>query len=157
MLILISLWSSKLLFFVKLLFSFQFNTFEVLKEKLGSEGIEIFKDIVRKGTSEGIEQIKEKSFEEISQVAGIPDRILGLHVKKDYTRPEEFQYSITYCPYLEESRRREMDMDLCNIIEDIQIEELNKSLAEVTEPIRMCWGDSKCTIKMKKPLDDKTI
>jgi len=129
--------------------TFQFNTFEVLKEKLGSEGIAIFKDIVRKGTSEGIEQIKGKSFEEISQVAGIPDRILGLHVKKDYTKPEEFQYSITYCPYLEESRRREMDMDFCNIIEDIQIEELNKSLAEVTEPIRMCWGDSKCTIKMK--------
>ena len=38
--------------------TFQFNTFEVLKEKLGSEGIEIFKDIVRKGTSEGIEQVK---------------------------------------------------------------------------------------------------
>ena len=55
--------------------TFQFNTFEVLKEKLGSEGIEIFKDIVRKGTSEGIEQVKGKSFEEISQVAGIPDRI----------------------------------------------------------------------------------
>jgi hypothetical protein len=127
--------------------SFQFNTFEVLKEKLGNEGIEIFKDIIRKGTSEGVEQIKEKSFEEISKVAGIPDRILGLHVTKDYIRPDEFQYSITYCPYLEESKRRGMDMN-----EDIQIEELNKNLAEVTEPIRMCRGDNKCTIKMKNTL-----
>ena len=132
--------------------SFQFNTFEVLKEKLGNEGIEIFKDIIRKGTSEGIETIKEKSFKEISKVAGIPDRILGLHVTNDYIRPDEFQYPITYCPYLEETKRRGMDMDLCNIIEDIQIEELNKNLAEVTEPIRMCWGDNKCTIKMKNTL-----
>ncbi|MBW1825290.1 MAG: hypothetical protein JRI87_12200 [Deltaproteobacteria bacterium] len=128
--------------------SFQFNTFEVLKEKLGNEGIEIFKDIIRKGTSEGVEQIKEKSFEEISKVAGIPDRILGLHVTKDYIRPDEFQYSITYCPYLEESKRRGMDMNFCNIIEDIQIEELNKNLAEVTEPIRMCRGDNKVIINV---------
>jgi len=129
--------------------AFQFNTFEILKEKLGNEGIEIFKDIIRKGTSEGIEHIKEKSFEEIAQVAGIPDKILGLQVKKDYIKPDEFQYSITYCPYLEESKRRNMGKDLCDIIEDVQIEEINKNLAEITEPIRMCWGDSKCTITMK--------
>jgi len=128
---------------------FQFNTFEILKEKLGNEGVEIFKDIIRKGTSEGIEHIKEKSFEEIAQVSGIPDKILGLDVKKDYIKPDEFQYSITYCPYLEESKRRNMGMDLCDIIEDVQLEEINKNLAEITEPIRMCRGDSKCTITMK--------
>ena len=132
--------------------TFQFNTFQILMEKLGSEGIEIFKDIIRKGTSEGIEQIKEKSFEEISKVAGIPDRILGLHLKQDYVKDDELQYSITYCPYLEESKRRGMDMDFCNIIEDIQIEELGKNLAELTEPSRMCRGDSKCTIRMKNTL-----
>ena len=132
--------------------TFQFNTFEVLKEKLGSEGIEIFKTILRKGTRVGINKIKEKNFEEIKKVAGIPDRILGLRVKQDYTKPDEFQYSITYCPYLEESKRRGMDMDFCSIIEDIQIEEINKNLAEVTEPHRMCWGDSKCTIRMRNTL-----
>ena len=129
--------------------SFQFNTFEVLKEKLGNEGIEIFKTILRKGTSEGIDKIKEKSFEEITKVAGIPDRILGLQVKQDYTKNDEFQYSITYCPYLEESKRRGMDADLCNIIEDIQIEEVSKNLGEMTEPARMCHGDGKCTIRMR--------
>ena len=132
--------------------AFQFNAFQVLKEKLGNQGVEIFKDILRKGTSEGIEQIKEKSFDEISKVAGIPDKILGLQVNHDYSRPGEFQYSITYCPYLEESKRRGMDMDFCNIIEDIQIEELNKNLAEVTEPSRMCQGDSQCIIKMKNTM-----
>ena len=132
--------------------TFQFNTFEILRENLGSEGIEIFKTILRKGTREGIDKIKEKNFEEIKKVAGIPDRILGLRLKQDYTKPDEFQYSITYCPYLEESKRRGMDMDFCNIIEDIQIEEINKNLAEVTEPHRMCWGDSKCTIRMRNTL-----
>jgi len=132
--------------------SFQFNTFEVLKEKLGNEGIEIFKDIIRKGTSEGVKQIKDKTFEDIKKVAGVGDKILGLHLKQDYVKDDELQYSITYCPYLEESKRRGMDMDFCNIIEDIQIEELSKNLAELTEPSRMCRGDNKCTIKMKNTL-----
>jgi hypothetical protein len=136
--------------------TFQFNTFEVLKEKLGGKGIEIFKTILREGTRQGIDKIKGKGFEEITKVAGIPDKILGLHVKQDYTKPDEFQYSITYCPYLEESKRRGIGMDFCNIIEDIQIEEISKNLAEATEPNRMCWGDNKCTIRMKKPLDDKS-
>jgi hypothetical protein len=128
---------------------FQFNTFEVLKDKLGSEGIEIFKAILRKGTREGIEKIKAMSFEELKKMAGIPDRIMGLHVSQDSTGPDELQYTITYCPYLEESKRRGLDMDFCNIIEEIQIEEINKNLAEITEPTRMCWGDSKCIVAMK--------
>ena len=132
--------------------NFQFNTFEVLKEKLGEEGVEIFKAIMRKGTSDGINKIKSKTFEEISKIAGIPDKIMGLHVEQDYAKPNEFQYSITYCPYLEESKRRGVGMDFCNIIEDIQIEEINKNLGEITEPSRMCWGDSKCTIRMRNTL-----
>ena len=75
--------------------------------------------------------------------------ILGLHVKQDQTGPDDLQYSITYCPYLEESKRRGMDMDFCNIMEEVQIEEINKDLAEITEPERMCRGDSKCIVKMK--------
>ena len=133
--------------------AFQINTFEVLKEKLGNEGIEIFRTILRKGTSEGIDKIKEKSFEEIAKVAGVPDRILGLQVKQDYTGPDEFQYSITYCPYLEESRRRGMEEYFCNILEDVQIEEVSKNLGEMIEPTRMCWGDNKCTIRMKNTLE----
>lgn len=133
--------------------AFQINTFETLKEKLGNEGIEIFKAILRKGTSEGIDKIKEKSFKEIAKVAGVPDRILGLQVKQDYTRHDEFQYSITYCPYLEESKRRGIVEDFCNILEDVQIEEVCKNLGEMIEPTRMCWGDKKCTIRMRNTLE----
>ena len=132
--------------------SFQFNAFEVLKEKLGDEGVEIFKTILRKGTRQGIDGIKGKSFEELKKMAGILDRILGLHVKQDQTGPDELQYTITYCPYLEESKRRGMEMDFCNILEEIQIEEINKDLAEITEPERMCRGDSKCIVKMRNTL-----
>ena len=132
--------------------TFQFNSFQILKEKLGDEGVEIFKAILREGTRQGIDKIKDKSFEDIKKVAGVADRILGLHLKQDYVKDDELQYSITYCPYLEESKRRGMDMDCCNIIEDIQIEELGKNLAELTEPSRMCRGDSKCIIKMKNTL-----
>jgi len=132
--------------------TFQFNTFQILQEKLGKEGVEIFKIILREGTRQGIDKIKDKSFEDIKKVARVADRILGLHLKQDYVEDNELQYSITYCPYLEESKRRGMDMDFCNIIEDIQIEELGKNLAELTEPSRMCRGDSKCIIKMKNTL-----
>jgi hypothetical protein len=129
--------------------TFQFNTYEVLKEKLGSEGIEIFKTIVKKGTQQGIEGIKGKSFEEITKIAGIPDKILGLQVEQDYSTSDEFQYSITFCPYLEESTQRKMDREFCTIIEDIQIEEVSKHLGNMTDSTRMCRGDSKCTIKMR--------
>jgi hypothetical protein len=129
--------------------AFQCNTYAVLKEKLGDKGTEIFKAIVRKGTQEGVEGIKGKSFEEITKIAGIPDRILGLQVEHDYTKPDEFQYSITYCPYLEESKRRGMDREFCTIIEDVQIEEVSKHLGKMTDPARMCRGDSKCTIRMR--------
>jgi len=107
---------------------------------------------LREGTKQGFVKIKDKTFEDIKKVAGVGDKILGLHLKQDYVKDDELQYSITYCPYLEESKRRGMDMDFCNIIEDIQIEELGKNLAELTEPSRMCRGDHKCTIKMKNTL-----
>ena len=129
--------------------NFQFNTFEILKEKFGSEGIEIFKTILKKGIKKGIDKIKGESFEEIKKLAGLPDRILGLHIKEDSSKPDELQYSITYCPFLEESKRRGLGTDFCDIIEDVQIEEVSRNLGEMTEPARMCHGDSKCTIRMR--------
>jgi len=132
--------------------AFQCNTYAVLKEKLGDKGIEIFKVIVRKGTQEGVEGIKGKSFEEITKIVGIPDKMLGLQIEQDYGTPNEFQYSITCCPYYEESKKRGMDREFCTIIEDVQIEEVSKHLGEMTESARMCRGDSKCTIKMRNTL-----
>lgn len=132
--------------------NFQFNVFEVLKKKLGSEGVEIFKAIMRKGTREGIEQFKGKSFEEVKKVAGMPDRILGLNIEQDFSKPDELEYSITNCPYLEESRRRGLDSEFCEIMEAVQMEEVSKNLAELTEPKRMCRGDSSCVIRMRNTL-----
>jgi len=139
----------QIIFLRRSFINFQFNVFQILKEKLGDKGIEIFKAIVRKGTQQGVEGIKGKSFEEITKIAGIPDRILGLQVEQDYSTSDEFQYSITYCPYHEESKRRGMDREFCTIIEDVQIEEVSKHLGEMTDSVRMCRGDSKCTIKMR--------
>ncbi len=144
--------AKQIAFLRQIYLNFQFNVFEVLKEKLGSDGIEIFEAILRRCTRQGIDKIKDKKFEEIRKMAGISDRILGLSVRQDYANPDELQYSITYCPFLEESKQRGLDMDFCNIIEKVQMEEVSKNLAELTEPARMCQGDSKCTIRMRNTL-----
>ncbi|OGL48799.1 MAG: hypothetical protein A3C43_04455 [Candidatus Schekmanbacteria bacterium RIFCSPHIGHO2_02_FULL_38_11] len=133
--------------------NFKFNTFEVLKEKFGTEGIEIFKTILRKNYRQAIDKHKGKNFEEIKKLAGLPDKIFGLQLKHDYTKPDEFQYTITYCPYLEESKRRGLGMDFCDIMEEVEIEEVSKNLGEITEPTRMCKGDSKCIIRMRNTLE----
>jgi len=132
--------------------NFQFNAFEVLKEKFGNEGVEIFRTIWRETIKRGIDKIKDRSFEEIKKIAGLQDRIFGFKVEKDYVKPDEFQYSIIYCPYLEESKRRGIGMDVCNIIEEVEMEEVGKHLGEMTEPARMCRGDSKCTIRLRNTL-----
>lgn len=132
--------------------NFQFNVFEFLKEKLGSEGVEMYKAIIRQGTKQGIEKLKDKNFEEIRKIASIPDRILGLKIQPDYSKPDELQYSIIYCPYLEESKRRGMNLEFCDILEDVQMEEVSRNLGELIEPVRMCHGDSKCTIRLRNTL-----
>ena len=82
-------------------------------------------------------------------LTGFSDRMFGLQTEMDYKKPDEFQYSITYCPYLEESKQRGLNMEFCQIFEDVYIEEINKNVGEFTEPARMCDGNSKCTFKMK--------
>jgi hypothetical protein len=112
----------------------------------------MFRAIVRQGTRQGIEKLQDKSFEGVKKVATIPDRILGLRIQQDHSTPDEFQYSITYCPYLQESKRRGLDQEFCNVTEEVQIEEVSKNLAEMTEPTRMCHGDSRCTIRLRNTL-----
>ena len=131
---------------------FQFNAFEVLEEKLGNEGIEIFKDILRRGFRKAIDKYKDRSFEDIKKVAGIAERFLGFQTELDHVTDDEVQYSITLCPLLEESKLRGMDMNFCNIFEEVETEEVSQYLGEITEPSRMCQGDSKCTIRIKNTL-----
>ena len=131
---------------------FQFNAFEVLEEKFGNEGIEIFKAILRRGFRKAIDKYKDKSFEDIKKVAGIPERVLGFQTELDYVKDDEVQYSITLCPFLEESKLRGMDMNFCNIFEEVETEEVSQYLGEISEPSRMCQGDSKCTIRIKNTL-----
>lgn len=134
------------------LINFQYNVFEVLKEKFGGEGMEVFKTIMRQRTRQGIDKTKGKSFEEIMNLAGLPDKMLGFQIKQDYTRKDEFQYSITFCPYFAESKKRGMDIEFCNILEEVEIEEVSSNLGKLTEPTRMCHGDDKCTIRIRNTL-----
>lgn len=132
--------------------NFKFNLFEVLREELGSRGIEIFKSVLRKDLLQGIDKHREKSFKEIAILAEIPYRIFGFQIKQGYARPNEFQYIIIDCPYYEESLRRGIDIDLCNIIEEIGIEEASKNFGEITTYTRMCHGDCICTFRIRNTL-----
>ena len=40
-------------------------------------------------------------------------------------------------------------MEFCNVMEDVQVEEVSRGLAELTESTRMCRGDSQCTMRMR--------
>jgi len=142
----------QIVFLRKSLINFQYSVFEILKEKFGSAGIEIFKTIMRQRARQGIDKIKDKSFEEIKNLAGLPDRILGFQITQDYIRNDEFQYSITFCPYFAESKRRGMSPEFCNILEEVEIEEVSRNLGELAEPTRMCQGDSKCTVRIRNTL-----
>lgn len=132
--------------------NFQFTVLEVLKEKFGNEGVEIFKTMWRQTVRRGLDKIKDKSFEEIKKFAGRQDRIFGFHLEQASINADEIQYSITYCPYLEESKRRGIGMELCELIEEVEIEEISKYLGAVIESTRMCRGDSRCTINVKNTL-----
>ena len=129
--------------------SSKFDVFEVLKKKLGSEGLELFKDILRQGYTRVVDMTKGLDFQMLAQLAGYSDRMLGLHTEMDYIKQNEFQYSITNCPYLEESKQRGLDMEFCHIFEEVFMEEISRNLGEFTEPARMCDGDSKCIFRMK--------
>jgi len=132
--------------------NFQFAVLEVLKEKFGDEGVAIFKSMWRQVVSQGLDRITDKSFEEIKKFAGRQDRMFGFQIEQVSTKPDELQYFITCCPYLEESKRRGTGIDLCNIIEEVEMEEVGKRLGEMTEPTRMCRGDSKCTVRIRNTL-----
>ena len=132
--------------------NFKLTAYQALKDKFRNEGIDIFKSIWRQIVQQGLKTIKEKNFEEIKKLAGLQDRIFGFHIEQDYLKTDEFQYSITHCPYLETSNMMGINMDLCNLIEEVEMEEVSKNLGEMTEPNRMCHGDSKCTIRVRNTL-----
>ena len=91
----------------------------------------------------------EIDFQMLANLSGFSDRIIGLQTEMDYIKSDEFQYSITYCPYLEECKQRGLDMKFCHIFEGVFTEEISKNIGELTEPARMCLGDSKCTIRLR--------
>jgi hypothetical protein len=134
------------------LVNFQVSTFEILKEKLGDNGIEIFKTILRPMYTQGVEMVKDLGFQETAHFIGFSDRVMGFQMGMDYLKPDEFQYSITYCPFLEECKRRGIDMEFCNVLEEVGLDESSKTLGKVEELTRMCWGDNKCTFKMSNTL-----
>lgn len=132
--------------------NFQCTVLEVLKEKFGNDGVDIFKTMWRQIVKQGLNRIKDKSFEEIKKFVGRQDRIYGFQQEQASTKPDEFQYFVTCCPYFEESKRRPISSELCNIIEEVEMEEVGRHLGEMTEPTRMCRGDSKCTVRIRNTL-----
>lgn len=132
--------------------NFRFDTFEVLKAILGDKGIEIFKTILKRGYKRAIEMSDGQDFQTVTSFMPVTDRILGLEEEVDYSKADEVQYSVTYCPYLEECKRRGIDAEFCEILESIGIEEISKSIGEFTEPQQMCKGDSKCIFRIRNTL-----
>jgi hypothetical protein len=128
------------------------DTYMVLKERLGEEGIALFKDILRKGYQGIVEMTKDLDFQTIANFAGYGDHMMGLNSEIDYIKENVFQYTLTYCPYLEKCRERRLDMEFCHIFEDVYLEVINKNIGELTEPERMCDGNSTCTFKMRNTL-----
>lgn len=129
--------------------SARLDTFEVLKAKLGDDGIEIFKDILRQSYKRIMAMAQGVDFETLSEMAGYQDRMLGLKTRKDYGTQDEFQYTITNCPYLEECRSRGLDAEFCHIFEDVYAAEVSRHLGQFSEPARMCDGDQECVFQMR--------
>ena len=134
------------------LISFQVDTFEILREKLAGKGIEIFKTILRQTYKQAFTKVEGLDFQQLAKFMGISDGVMGFQMEMDYLKPDEFQYSITYCPYLEECKRKGLGMDFCNVLEEVGTEEINKNIGEATQPERMCNGDNKCTFRMRNTL-----
>jgi hypothetical protein len=131
---------------------FKLDVFEELRERLGSKGVDIFKKILARGNKRVNDMAKGMSFKIMSSFAGMSDRMFGLVTEMDYVKPAEFQYSVTYCPFLEECKARGLDNGFCHALEDVTTEAVTRELGEFTEPARMCDGDSKCTFKMRNTL-----
>jgi hypothetical protein len=85
-------------------------------------------------------------------MAGSQDRIFGFRIERVDSGPDELQYVVSFCPYLEECKKREMNLDICAIIEGIEMEQVSKSLGELTQPGQMCKGDNMCRIKLRNTL-----
>ena len=132
--------------------NFKLDVFEELKESLGSKGMDIFKKILERGNKRVNDMAKGLSFQTMSSFAGMSDRMFGLITEMDYVKPDEFQYSVTYCPFLEESKTRGLDNEFCHALEEVTTEAVTRELGEFTEPRRMCDGDSKCTFRMRNTL-----
>jgi hypothetical protein len=132
--------------------NFKLDVFEELKESLGMQGVEIFKKVLKRGCKRVNDMTKGVDFQTMAGFAGMSDRMFGLITELDYIKPGEFQYSITHCPFLEESKTRGLDMEFCHVLEEVTTEAVNRELGEFTEPARMCDGNGTCTFRMRNTL-----
>jgi hypothetical protein len=132
--------------------NFKLDVFEELEESLGGHGTEIFKKILGRGCKRVNHMTQGIDFQTMAGFAGMSDRMFGLITELDYIKPDEFQYSITYCPFLEESKARGLDNAFCHALEEVTTEAVTRELGEFTEPARMCDGDGKCTFRMRNTL-----
>jgi len=128
------------------------DTYVVLKERLGDQGVELFREILRRGYAAIAAMAQSLDFQTIAAFAGYSDHMMGLPSKVDYIKEDAFQYSITRCPYLDACRERGLDASFCHVFEEVYISVVNKSIGELTEPERLCDGDGRCVFTVRNTL-----
>ena len=130
----------------------QFDMYEILDERFGSAGREAFKALMMRSYRRAAEMLAGLDFQTIAGLLPVSDNMLGITSATDYRNADEARYSISYCPYLEECKKRGLDMQFCEIMEEAGIQEVSRTIGEFTEPRRMCRGDSTCTFIMRNTL-----
>ena len=125
-------------------------TYKILKERLGEKGEDIYHSIQQNLMQKALRGLGVKvGFEELRQGAEIVDRILGYRIERDYDRPEEFQISLSNCPYLERAREYGLEKVVCKFICDWQAEQVSKTLCEMKILSKIGEGGEKCTFRFR--------
>ena len=89
-------------------------------------------------------------FEEVKRQAGVPDRIHGYRMEKDYEKPDEFQMSMLNCPNFEKAKEHGLETEICRLICDSEAERAAEFGVEMTILSRIADGAEKCTLLFRK-------
>ena len=129
----------------------EFVTYKVLKENLGEKGEDLFRTIRDNLMQQMVKDFDMNlDFEEVKRQAGMPDRILGYRMKRDYEKPEEFQMSMLNCPNFERAKEHGLEREVCRIICEWEAERASGLGVEMTILSRIAEGAEKCTLRFRK-------
>jgi predicted ArsR family transcriptional regulator len=125
--------------------------YKILKEKLGEKGEDLYYAIKENLMEQTVKDLGIKpGFEEVKKQAGVPDKIVGYRLEKDYDRPEEFQISLLNCPYMERAEHYGLEKTVCRLICDWEAELASKMGLEVSILSKIAEGAEKCSLRVRK-------